>query len=130
MEPYIEKWPYAMALGLQLNHLNTTFNSINKISDEIWNLAGDKSTDVQWYIKRSALVKVYIATETFMIDDKSTDYEATWEFLDRRLEDLEKGQAILNSSNPTETITNLGVATPASVNSVAVGFSTIASIVS
>ena len=32
------------------------------------------------------LVKVYLATELVMINDKSEGFEQTWEFLDRRID--------------------------------------------
>ena len=33
---------------------------------------------------------MYVLTETFMITDKSENFQATWEFLDRRVEDTSK----------------------------------------
>ena len=37
------------------------------------------------YTKRALLAAVYKATEFYMMQDKSTDHQATWDFLDRRL---------------------------------------------
>ena len=88
MSPYIDKWPQAMALGLKPLNLPTTFGRLNAISDEIWYLAGDQSSDINWYTKRALLTQVYIMTETFMINDKSKDLIETWHFLDRRLSDV------------------------------------------
>lgn len=88
MKPYIDKWPQAMALGLQPRNLPTTLEQLHAISDEIWHLAGDKSTDLNWYTKRALLTKVYVMTETHMIADKSEDYFETWQFLDRRLDEV------------------------------------------
>ena len=90
MTPYIEKWPQAMALGLKPQNLTTTLGQLHSISDEIWYLAGDKSKDYNWYTKRALLTNVYVLTETFMITDKSENFQATWEFLDRRVEDTSK----------------------------------------
>ena len=36
MSPYIDKWPQAMALGLQPVNIPTTLGQIHAISDEIW----------------------------------------------------------------------------------------------
>jgi ubiquinone biosynthesis protein COQ9 len=87
MAPYIDKWPQAMALGLQPKNLTTTLQQISSISDEIWKLSGDQSTDINWYTKRALLSKIYVLTETYMLQDKSPNFEQTWEFLDNRLED-------------------------------------------
>lgn len=88
MSLYIDKWPQAMALGLRPENLPTTLSQLFKISDEIWYLAGDRSTDIKWYNKRHLLTKVYIVTELFMLQDKSQGFEDTWQFLDRRLDEM------------------------------------------
>jgi len=36
MSPYVDKWPQAMALGLQPQNWSNTAGQINAISDEIW----------------------------------------------------------------------------------------------
>ena len=41
-----------------------------------------------WYTKRVSLAGVYKSTEVYMLQDSSEDYQDSWEFLDRRLEDL------------------------------------------
>ena len=51
-------------------------------------MAGDKSMDLNWYTKRALLTKIYVATEAYMIQDKSADFAETWQFLDRRLDDV------------------------------------------
>jgi len=56
--------------------------------DEMWYQAGDKSIDLNWYTKRGILSGIYTATELYMLTDKSTDFKSTWEFLDRRVEDV------------------------------------------
>ena len=43
---------------------------------------------------------VYKSTEIFMVQDKSEDFQETWEFLDRRVQDLSKvGKAMRNVSS-------------------------------
>ena len=45
------------------------------------------------------LAAVYKSTEIFMVQDRSEDYQDTWDFLDRRVEDLGKaGKALRNVS--------------------------------
>ena len=57
-------------------------------ADKIWDTLGDTSEDVNWYTKRATLAGVYSATVLFWLGDESTDNEATWAFLDRRIEDV------------------------------------------
>lgn len=37
--------------------------------DEIWHAAGDDSTDVDWYVKRTILGGIYSTTELYMLTD-------------------------------------------------------------
>ena len=53
--------------------------------DSIWRLAGDKSTDWNFYSKRVILAGVYWSTLTYWLSDDSEDYTETWRFLDERL---------------------------------------------
>lgn len=46
------------------------------------------SLQFNYYTKRVTLGLVYGSTELFMVQDKSEDFEKTWKFLDRRLENL------------------------------------------
>ena len=56
--------------------------------DAIWNALGDTSEDVNWYTKRATLGAVYSTTVLYWIGDDSEDDQATWEFLDRRIENV------------------------------------------
>ena len=57
-------------------------------ADAIWNALGDTSRDVNWYTKRATLSGVYAATVLFWLGDDSIGQQATWAFLDRRIEDV------------------------------------------
>ncbi len=57
-------------------------------ADKIWNTLGDTSDDVNWYTKRATLSGVYSATVLYWLGDDSVDNQATWDFLDRRIEDV------------------------------------------
>lgn len=57
-------------------------------ADEIWTALGDTSRDVNWYTKRATLSAVYGATVLFWLGDLSEGNTATWEFLDRRIENV------------------------------------------
>ena len=57
-------------------------------ADKIWTALGDTSDDVNWYTKRATLSGVYSATVLYWLGDDSTDNQATWDFLDRRIDDV------------------------------------------
>ena len=58
--------------------------------DAIWYAAGDTSTDYNFYTKRALLSGVYSSTLLYWLNDKSADYAATWDFLDRRIAEVLK----------------------------------------
>ncbi len=57
-------------------------------ADAIWRALGDTSRDINWYSKRATLSAVYGATVLFWLGDDTPDQGATWEFLDRRIENV------------------------------------------
>ncbi len=56
--------------------------------DQIWTALGDRSEDVNWYSKRATLAGVYSATVLYWLGDDSDGHEATWAFLDRRIDNV------------------------------------------
>lgn len=56
--------------------------------DVMWRAAGDTSTDQNWYTKRATLAAVYSAVLLYWLNDTSDDFEDTWAFLDRRIENV------------------------------------------
>lgn len=69
--------------------------------DLIWDALGDTSDDVNWYTKRATLSGVYSATLLYWLGDNSPDCQATWDFLDRRIEGVmqfEKLKAQVNDN--------------------------------
>ena len=70
-------------------------------ADAIWKAVGDRSDDINWYTKRATLSGVYGSTVLFWLGDDSPDHENTWDFLDRRIEDvmrIEKAKSALRDS--------------------------------
>lgn len=70
-------------------------------ADTIWTTIGDTSNDVNWYTKRAILSGVYGSTVLFWLGDDSEGAKATWEFLDRRIENvmqIEKVKAQVNGN--------------------------------
>lgn len=69
--------------------------------DLIWDALGDTSEDYNWYTKRATLSGVYTATVLYWLGDDSLDHQATWDFLDRRIENvmqIEKLKAQVNDN--------------------------------
>ncbi|MEM8632490.1 MAG: COQ9 family protein [Pseudomonadota bacterium] len=56
--------------------------------DLIWTTLGDTSRDFNWYTKRATLSGVYGSTVLYWLGDDSLDQQRTWNFLDRRIEDV------------------------------------------
>jgi len=71
-------------------HTATGLKALSHTMDLMWRAAGDTATDYNWYTKRMTLAGVYMSTLTFWFADDSDDFADTWEFLDRRIEDVMK----------------------------------------
>ncbi|WP_281825876.1 COQ9 family protein [Jannaschia rubra] len=57
-------------------------------ADAIWDALGDTSQDVNWYTKRATLAGVYSSTVLYWLGDQTEGHGATWDFLDRRIDDV------------------------------------------
>jgi ubiquinone biosynthesis protein COQ9 len=71
--------PPNVPLGLKL---------LYRTVDAIWYAAGDTSTDFNFYTKRATLAGVYSSTLFYWLNDRSEGGEATWGFLDRRIDNV------------------------------------------
>ncbi|MCC5970107.1 MAG: COQ9 family protein [Pararhodobacter sp.] len=83
------------------HHAPEAARALWNTADAIWNALGDRSVDGNWYTKRAMLSGVYSSTVLYWLGDSSPGYEATWEFLDRRVEDvmrIEKAKAEVRNS--------------------------------
>ncbi|MBX2856762.1 MAG: COQ9 family protein [Rhodobacteraceae bacterium] len=79
-------------------------------SDVIWTALGDPSEDLNWYTKRMILSGVYGSTSLYWLGDETPNREATWAFLDRRIEGVmqfEKMKSAVNS-NPLGRMMMMG----------------------
>ncbi|XP_033626201.1 ubiquinone biosynthesis protein COQ9-B, mitochondrial-like [Asterias rubens] len=88
--PFIEQWPQAMALMVVPSNTKEHFSNLSQLMDDIWYHAGDRSVDFNWYTKRVALLAIYKSAELTLVQDKSTDFQETWMFIDRRLADFSR----------------------------------------
>jgi len=59
-----------------------------RTADRIWRALGDTSTDENFYSKRTILSGVLASTYARWFGDDSADHEATWAFLDARIENV------------------------------------------
>ena len=62
-----------------------------RTASKVWYLAGDQSTDWNYYTKRGLLASVYSLTIMFWLSDTpddTGDYPATWNFLERRINNV------------------------------------------
>lgn len=66
-------------------------------ADTIWKALGDTSDDFAWYTKRATLSAVYGATVLYWLGDDSSGHQATWDFLDRRIEDVMRFEKLKGS---------------------------------
>ncbi len=77
--------PQNAALGAKL-----TAGTVSRM----WYATGDTSSDFSYYTKRLTLSAVYGSTLLYWLDDVSEDHKKTWEFLDRRIENVMQFEAL------------------------------------
>ncbi|MEM6480140.1 MAG: COQ9 family protein [Pseudomonadota bacterium] len=76
-------------------------------ADAIWKALGDTSDDINWYTKRATLVGVYSSTLLYWLGDDSLDDQATWSFLDRRIEDVMQIEKVKSKVNESPILRSL-----------------------
>lgn len=86
--PYIRHWQDALSLMALPSNVPASLKELHNLSDEMWHLVDDQSSDMAWYTKRMSLSTVYASTDMFMTQDRSDNHKDTWEFLDRRLKEV------------------------------------------
>ncbi|MEO1139785.1 MAG: COQ9 family protein [Pseudomonadota bacterium] len=75
--------------------------------DKIWNALGDTSDDVNWYTKRATLSGVYSSTVLYWLGDDSPDHEKTWDFLDRRIDDVMQIEKVKAKARENKLVSGL-----------------------
>ncbi|KAJ2900842.1 Ubiquinone biosynthesis protein coq9, mitochondrial [Coemansia aciculifera] len=96
--PYVKRWPEAAAVLAQPQNVPLAMRQLTNLSSQMWYLAGDKSTRIDWYARRSALAAVYLSTELFMCEDRSPGHQDTWRFLKDRFENMDKAETIASKT--------------------------------
>jgi ubiquinone biosynthesis protein COQ9 len=72
-----------------------------RTADSVWTALGDASDDVNWYTKRATLSGVWASVVLYWLGDDSLEHQATWAFIDRRIDDvmrIETAKAKVNNS--------------------------------
>nr|CAH7715050.1 unnamed protein product [Callosobruchus chinensis] len=99
--PYISKWPQAIAIMSLPPNVPSALAALLAMVDDICYYAGDRSVDFNWYLRRIGIAGVYKATELYMIQDKSNEFQDTWNFLNRRLVEAVQLHDIISKSEGT-----------------------------
>ena len=84
------------------HHSKLALKSLYNTVDQIWFIAGDKSTDFNFYSKRFILAAIYSSVILFWI--KNQDIKKTTVFLDKQLRKVSK---ITQTKNKVKNIFNL-----------------------
>ncbi|CAL8122322.1 unnamed protein product [Orchesella dallaii] len=88
--PVIDRYHEAMAISLEPVNIPRSLQVLRELADIICiHGLGDISTDLRWYTKRTGVVSLYVATECYMVQDKSENFQETWNFVKRRVKDYE-----------------------------------------
>ncbi|MAQ70848.1 MAG: COQ9 family protein [Alphaproteobacteria bacterium] len=95
MAPYKESLLHLTRFWVRGRGGLSASRSVWLTSDMIWNWAGDTSQDYNHYTKRMLLSGVIISTFVYWFRDDTSDLTKTFEFLDRRIDNVLKfGQFI------------------------------------
>ena len=93
------------ALGFSAQGLHVP-KAVWDTADKIWDAAGDTATDYNRYTKRFLLSGVLTATTLCWLSDDSDGHQDTWDFLDRRIENvLTVGRGIGDIKNKIDRFT-------------------------
>ena len=88
LAPHRQSLSGALAyMGLPLRNLRLA-KMVWRTADRIWWAAGDTATDYNHYTKRMLLSGVLSATALFWLNDSSDGFQDTWDFLDRRIDNV------------------------------------------
>nr|WP_310525406.1 COQ9 family protein [Polymorphobacter sp.] len=80
----------ALAIMTMPQNAATGVRTLWRTADAMWRAAGDTATDFNHYSKRMILGTVYSAALLYWLDDDSENHEATWAFIDRRIDGVMK----------------------------------------
>jgi ubiquinone biosynthesis protein COQ9 len=90
MGPAREAIRRALAILAMPQNIPLAFRVSWRTADLMWRIAGDTSTDFNYYTKRMTLGAVYASTLLAWLEDQSGGWSETAKFLDRRIDDVMK----------------------------------------
>lgn len=90
LQPHREAVRHGLGILMLPTHTMLMANITHTTVDHIWYMAGDRSSDFNYYTKRALLGSVYAATMLYWLNDKSEGCADTWDFLCRRIDDVLK----------------------------------------
>lgn len=103
--PYKDTWPQALAIMTLPQNVPTSLAQLLTLVDDVCHLAGDRSVDIGWYTRRIGFASIYKMVELYLLQDKSPDHKATWEFLERRMDEgIQIQEFFSNSDQKTQTM--------------------------
>ena len=76
-------------------------------ADAVWDALGDTSADVNWYTKRATLAGVYSSTVLYWLGDQSDGHRDTWDFLDRRIDDVMRIEKVKAQARKSPLVSKL-----------------------
>jgi ubiquinone biosynthesis protein COQ9 len=88
LTPHREALRRATAARFLPGNALTATAALWRTVDLMWAVAGDRAADWSYYTKRSLLAAVWSSTFLFWLDDRSAGLEATWGFLERRIDNV------------------------------------------
>ena len=86
-----EALPEMLKFLLRPGNIFMSIKMLHQNSDFIWNLAGDKSNDFNYYSKRGLLSIVYLATLIYWLNDKSNKGIGTKNFISKSVDGIVDG---------------------------------------
>ena len=86
-----EALPEMLKFLLRPGNIFMSIKMLHQNSDFIWNLAGDKSNDFNYYSKRGLLSMVYLATLIYWLNDKSSKGIGTKNFISKSVDGIVDG---------------------------------------
>lgn len=82
--------PLLVQYNIAPQNLRQTQSFLWQTCDQIWFLAGDKSTDYNYYTKRTLLGYVYTSSVMYWLSDESANYAETKKFIRCKLQEVLK----------------------------------------
>jgi len=71
-------------------NMPASLRNIYGFSGDVWDLLGDKSTDISYYTKRLSLSAIYTKSFLYSLSDKSNKLEQTRKFIQKSIDGLMK----------------------------------------